>query len=124
MALGDAILHQPHVTARVRELAILAVCATHTIPFVSYAHSRVAASLGLSSEQVNTALKGEENEEATYKLALELGKSRDVLDQNTWEESVKVLDKEGVARVAQVVGCYLYSGALLRVGAVEAPVEA
>ena len=127
MAVGDAVLNQPNVTARARELAILAVCSTSTIPFVSYAHSKIASSVGLSIEQVAAARSGvlpeglAEDEEATFMLALALAGSKDVLEESVWERSVGILGREGVARIAHIVGVYLYSGALLRVGAIEAP---
>lgn len=58
MALGDAVLNQANFPPRPRELAILAVMAVYNVPFVLYAHTRIAMQLGFSEEQVSTACRG------------------------------------------------------------------
>lgn len=127
MALGDAILNQPGLAPRSRELAILAVTAVYDVPFVMYAHSRIASTAGFSEEQVTLACEGTtptgltESEVITYETALDLARSKGSLDENSWLVAQKELGKENAARLAHVVGLYLYVGAILRLGAIRAP---
>ncbi|KAL8791589.1 MAG: hypothetical protein Q9195_005794 [Heterodermia aff. obscurata] len=129
MAHGDAILNQSGVSLRSRELAILAVVAVYEIPFVRYAHTAIALKAGLSETQIALAVKGEmpdgliESERVTYAAALELAKGRGPLDEEVWKLAEAGLGKEGIARVAQVVGLYLYVGTFMRLGDVPAPTE-
>jgi hypothetical protein len=58
MAMGDAVLNQKDFDPRARELVILAVMAVYDVPFVLYAHTRIAMKLGLSEGQVSSASKG------------------------------------------------------------------
>lgn len=58
MALGAALLHQPDFAPGPRELASLAVTAVHTVPFVQYAHTRIAIQVGFSEAQVSHACEG------------------------------------------------------------------
>ena len=130
MAHGDAILNQSGLSLRSRELAILAVLAVYDIPFVLYAHTRIALKAGLSGAQIARAVKGEvpesleEVEDVVYETALELAKGRKSLGEEAWRRAETTLGKEGAARVAQVVGLYLYVGTFMRLGDIGAPVEA
>lgn len=127
MAIGDAILNQKNFEPRARELAILAVMAVYDVPFVVYAHTRIATKLGLSEEQISSACKGitpvglTEDEATVYVTALELARSRGPLDEETWQAAKKVLGRERCARLGHVVGLYLYPSTLLRLGAILAP---
>ena len=129
MAHGDAILNQSGLSLRSRELAILAVLAVYEIPFVLYAHTIIALKAGLSDAQIALAVKGEmpesieEGERVAYATALELAKGRGPLDEEMWKTAEARLGKVGTARVAQVVGLYLYVGTFMRLGDVPAPTE-
>lgn len=127
MALGDAILNQPGIGPRARELAILAVMSVYNVPFVLYAHRRIAMRLGLSEEQVSSARKGTtpagitDEEAVIYRTALALARTRGPLDEQCWQEAERALGREKAARLAHVVGVYLYSSTLLNLGAIPAP---
>ena len=127
MAMGDAILNQKDFEPRARELVILAVMAVIDCPFVLYAHTRVAITLGLSEEQVALASKGNvptgltEEEAVIYVTAQELTRSRGPLDEHHWQRAERVLGREKSARLAHVVGVYLYSSTVLNLGAIPAP---
>ena len=127
MALGDAILNQRDLAPRSRELAILAVTAVYDVPFVMYAHSRIASKIGFSEEQVTLACAGTtptgltESEVVTYETSLDLARSQGSLDEHRWLVAQKALGKENAARLAHVVGFYLYVGAILRLGGIPAP---
>jgi alkylhydroperoxidase family enzyme len=127
MAMGDAVLNQKDFDPRARELAILAVMAVYDVPFVLYAHTRIAMKLGLSEEQVSSASKGTtptgltEEEAIIYTTALELARARGPLNEQSWQAALKALGREKCARLAHVVGVYLYSSTLLNLGAIPAP---
>ena len=127
MAMGDAILNQKDFEPRARELVILAVMAVIDCPFVLYAHTRAAMKLGLSEEQVALACKGKvptdlaKEEAIIYTTALELARSRGPLDEQTWQRAEGALGREKSARLAHVVGVYLYSSTILNLGAIPAP---
>ena len=127
MGMGDAILNQKNFEPRARELVILAVMAVFDCPFVLYAHTRVALKLGLSEEQVALACDGNvptgltEEEAIIYSTALELARSRGPLDEQCWQRAEKALGREECARLAHIVGVYLYSSTILNLGAIPAP---
>ena len=129
MRMGDAILNQKDFSPRERELAVLAVMAVYDVPFVLYAHSRIAMKLGLSEEQVSFAQHGNtpegltDDEAMVYTTALKLARSRGPLDEPSFQRAEVLLGKEKVARVAQVVGFYLYSSTLLNVGDIPVPAD-
>ena len=127
MSVGDAILNQKGFEPRERELVILAVMGVYDCPYVLYAHTRIATSLGLSEEQVASACKGTvpeslgEEDEVIYTTALELATSRGPLDEGVWQRAEKCLGREKSARLGHVVGYYLYACTLLNLGAIPAP---
>lgn len=129
MAHGEAILNQSGLSLRSRELACLAVLAVYEIPYVLYAHTKIALKAGLSDGQIALAVKGEiaegleEDERVAYATALELAKGRGTLDEEVWKTAEARLGKVGTARVAQVVGLYLYIGTFMRLGDMPAPTE-
>ena len=83
--------------------------------------------LGLSEEQVSAACKGTaptgltDDEAVVYRTALALASTRGPLDEQSWREAEKALGREKAARLAHVVGLYLYSSTLLNMGAIPAP---
>ena len=129
--MGNSILHQPSLTQRMRELAILAVIAAWPTPFVEYAHRRIAETLNprLSEEQINAACKGDkpsnltEEEEITYETALSMARGIGSIEDELWKKAESKLGTEGMARLGHVVGFYLYSCCLLRLGRVGVPKE-
>ena len=94
-----------------------------------YAHTRIALKAGLSDGQIALAVKGEvpegleEAEKVAYATALELAKGRGPLDEEAWKTAESRLGQVGTARVAQVVGLYLYVGTFMRLGDVPVPTE-
>lgn len=127
MGIGDAILNQKDFEPRARELVILAVTAVVECPFVVYAHTRIAATLGFSEEQVALVCNGQvpagltEEETVVYVTALELARSRGPLDEQHWQRAEKTLGREKTARLGHVVGVYLYSSTIINLGAVPTP---
>ncbi|KAL8731532.1 MAG: hypothetical protein Q9166_003378 [cf. Caloplaca sp. 2 TL-2023] len=103
-----------HLTPRVRELAILATASSYDAPFVLYAHTRIAHSVGLSSDQVSQAREGntpaglDTVEQAAWEFSKRLAGTRGPLDTSTWENARNSLGIEGVANLTHVVGAYAY----------------
>ena len=127
ITFAEAIVKQKDISPRERELAVLAVTAVHDVPYVEYAHTRIALGLGLTNEQVALAVKGVQpkglttEEEVFYATALELTETECPLKEETWQRAEAILGKARCARLAHIVGLYLYVGSLLRMGAVTAP---
>ena len=106
---------------------MLALVAVHELPYVQYAHTKVAEGLGMTKDQIVSATQGVEPEGLTheekviYTTALELASSKSPLKEATWQKAETTLGKSKCARLAHVVGLYLYTGTLLKLGAVPAP---
>ena len=129
MVLGDAILHQRTIDPRSRELICLAVTAVFEVPYIRYAHERIGMTVGLSQEQVSSAVKGivpkdlVESDTVIYKTALKLAQSRGSLDNEIWREAEVKLGKERAARVGHIVAWFIYNCTLLNLGAVDVPLD-
>jgi hypothetical protein len=130
MEIGDAVLTQTGLDSRSRELAILAVCSVYSIPFIQYAHCRIASRFGLTDSQIKDACSGttpagltDEAERVVYEMSLELASSRGPLSGESWARAEKVLGREKVARVGHTVGFYLYAGSIMRLGNIVPPSE-
>ena len=114
VSLASVISTLPHLTPRMRELAILATASTYKAAFVLYAHSRIAQSAGLSSDQVEDAREGgmpaglSAAEQATWEFSRCLAGSQGPLDEAIWQKTSGFLGAEGVANLTHVVGAYAY----------------
>ncbi|KAI9707926.1 MAG: hypothetical protein M1820_004345 [Bogoriella megaspora] len=124
ITFSEAILDQPGLLPRMRELAVLAVTAVHPTPFVAHAHSRIATGLvtPLLTKQTDDARKGitpsglHEKEGVAYETALLMAKGIGTLSEAEWKRGEIALGKEGMARLGQIVGFYLYACCLMRLG--------
>ena len=114
VSLASIVPNLPHLTPRVRELAILASASTYGAPFVLHAHSRIAQSVGLLPEQIADSRRGvmpaglDTAEQSAWKFAIHLAGTRGPLDTAIWENARSCLGIEGVANLAHVVGAYAY----------------
>ena len=128
---GASLAHQQNLSPRIRELAIFAVVATYPTPYVEYAHSGIAQTLEqkLESAQIEAACSGatpaslSEREAVAYKTALVLARNMGTLTDEQWSRAERVLGREGVTRVANVVGFYLHMALVMRMGEVGVPAE-
>ena len=125
MNLAEAVVRQSGLTPIERELAILSVGAVTETPFVLHAHQRIAAQSGLSEDQIAAISGGNMpegltvEERAVTSVAFLLAASGQVLDDVAWEAAKEKLGEERCARIAHLVGFYLYMGSLLRIGDVQ-----
>ncbi|PWY80064.1 hypothetical protein BO83DRAFT_435101 [Aspergillus eucalypticola CBS 122712] len=129
-AFAYSIGSQPHVTAREKELAILATLAEHRAPYVQYAHLHSARAAGFSQEQIAQALQGQQlqppaglsdAEQAVYMAALAMARSRGPISTEVFDAAVAALGREKVAEVAHVVGGYMYVCLLSNLANEEVP---
>ena len=131
MSAGDRILHQPLITPRIRELAILAVTATHPTGFVEYSHRGICQTLesSFSPEQTEALCNGitpsglTEVEQTAHEAALVMARGVGTMTDEQFATAKAKLSKEMLARIAQLVGFYLYVCSLARLGDVEVPKE-
>ena len=127
MVLGGAVLNQKDLGPRNRKLVRLAVTAVFDVPFIKYAHERLAVKVGLSQEQVGSATEGEipegltDNEAVIYITALKLAHAKGPLDKKSWQEVEGKLGKDGAARVGHAVAWFVYNSTLLNLGAIDVP---
>ena len=127
LTFAGAILNQKDLSLTERELIILAVTATNRVPYMLYAHSRIALKLGMTEEQVTSASKGigpaglTDEVKVIYATALELAETGAPLKEDTWQRAETALGKARCARIAHVVGLYMYTGGLLRLETMPAP---
>ncbi|KAL8786814.1 MAG: hypothetical protein Q9213_002551 [Squamulea squamosa] len=125
--LASAVIKQAMLEPRGKELAVLAVTAVYSAPYILYAHRLVGASVGLSEDEIINASKGRlsesltESEVVTYTIAYELAEGRGPLSDSSWNRAVTVLGREKTASIAHLVSGYVYTCILLRVGAVGVP---
>ena len=127
MVLGDAVLNQQDFGPRHREIACLAVIAVFDVPFIRYAHERIGIKVGLSPEQISSAIKGvtpkglTDTEVVIYETALKLARARGALNKESWLDAESKLGKDGAARLGHVVAWFMYNSTLLNLGAVDVP---
>ena len=121
------MLNQKDFGPRNREIACLAVTAVFDVPFIRYAHERIGVKIGLSEEQISSAIKGmtpegfANTEVVIYETALKLARARGALDKESWQEAESKLGKDGAARLGHVVAWFIYNSTLLNLGAVDVP---
>ncbi|KAF2793460.1 hypothetical protein K505DRAFT_325478 [Melanomma pulvis-pyrius CBS 109.77] len=124
-----AVLSTPLFSPRERELATLAVCAVTRAQYVDYAHKRIAISVGLTPEQVDAAATGKaeglelERERVVYELSLEMARSFGRVEDGRWEVGERILGRESMAALVQIVAAYMYTSLLVNLAEVEVPAD-
>jgi 4-carboxymuconolactone decarboxylase len=122
--LGAKIRFGTALTARQRELAILAVAGTLRCDFERLAHEPAARAAGLTQEQVNAVLSGRvpgglaADEALVTRLARVMTADRNLSDED-YEAGLGALGRERLAGLTWLVGYY---GALALALAVFRPV--
>lgn len=120
----------PLLTASERELAILAVGAHTGSVYELYAHSIVAQKTGLSETQVKAAAEGKvpegltETEKAVFELSDRLVSGKGPLPDDVHEAASRLMGRDRVLVLIQLVAVYSYVCLILNAGAVGVPEEA
>lgn len=132
MRLNKEVLNLPALEPAVTEVAILATQGHYTGSFgggfLTYSHSRIAASKGLlTEEQMKKITEGgkpadlDEKESVAFDLAMRLVKGGKPLEQHLWEKANAVLGKDQTLHVIQLVAYYSLHGVTLNAGIIGAP---
>lgn len=118
--LGAAIRYETSLSARARELAILAVAAHWDSEFERYAHEPVALSAGLTEAQLAAVRAGnlpdglDDTELAVLRFVTALLRDGDA-DDETYAATVDVLGERTVVELTTLVGYYATLALQLRV---------
>lgn len=125
--LASRLITEAKCEPREQQLALLAVTAVYEAPYVLYAHPLIAASIGLSEDEISNASKGKlsesltESESVTYTIGYELAEARGPLSESSWIRASAVLGREKTASIAHLVAGGVYTCILLNLGAIGAP---
>lgn len=124
--LGSAIRYHTGLSARVREIAILAVAAATGSAFEQYAHERVGRTVGLTDGELaalagGTFAPADALEESAYALCRRLLADRSRLADEEYADLAGVLGTTTVTELVVLVGYYRTLAQLLDVFDVEAP---
>jgi 4-carboxymuconolactone decarboxylase len=123
--LGAAVRYGTHLTARVREIAILAVAARRDSRFERHAHESVGRVVGLTEVEMLAIREGvsPDLDDAGESAALRINWALldgDV-DDRTWSACVPPLDPELVFELITLVGYYSTLALQMRVLRVDPP---
>jgi alkylhydroperoxidase/carboxymuconolactone decarboxylase family protein YurZ len=127
--LAFAVTRQKRLDMREKELCILAVLAEYNVPYILYAHSSIAVRLGFTEAQVQAAVNGtltaglNERESAVYSLALKLASLHHPMDDETFEQARRALERDEIAGVAHIVSGYIYVAMLSNLSNLGIPEE-
>ncbi len=108
------------------EVAILVTGAQFKSRYEIYAHERVAAQAGLSSEKIATIVAGErpsdltKEEASAYDVAAVLSRGSQ-LPETTYQAAVSAFGLDGMAELAYLIGCYCLVSVLLNAFDVSVP---
>ena len=118
------------LTARERELAILAAGSFFRCTYELYAHSLVAAKTGLSEQQVRDAAGGKipeelgDREKIVSEFANQLLEGKGAMGEDVFGKAAEAMGKDAVLALVQLVSVYSYVCLMLNAGAVDVPEEA
>jgi 4-carboxymuconolactone decarboxylase len=109
--LGAAIRQSTHLSRRAQELAILVTAVHCESPYEARAHEALALGVGWRPEQVELLLAGLEPEiedpleHAVWRTTRKLLEAGD-LEDDAYEEALRVLGPEGVFDLTTLIGHY------------------
>lgn len=126
--LGAAIRYRSSLTARIREMAILAVAAHWDSAFERYAHEAVGRSAGLTDGELRSLRDGEPPrlddpaEEAALAVVRALLADGDI-PEPLFQRAVSLIGNQAVVELTSLVGYYATLALQLRVFRVGLPAE-
>ena len=124
-ALGEAIRYRSSLSARTREIAILAVAALRCNDFEWYAHERVGRAIEMTDTELAAIKSGGEPDYAADELDVlrytrVIAEGRPV-DDDGYRRLVEALGEPGVAELATLVGYYTTLAMVMEVFEVSVP---
>jgi 4-carboxymuconolactone decarboxylase len=126
--LGAAIRYRSSLTARIREMAILAVAAHWDSAFERYAHEAVGQAAGLTDDELRSLRDGEPprlddpTEEAALDVVRALLADGDIAEP-LFRRAVSLIGNQAVVELTSLVGYYATLALQLRVFRVGLPAE-
>jgi 4-carboxymuconolactone decarboxylase len=126
--LGAAIRYRSSLTARIREMAILAVAAHWDSAFERYAHEAVGRVAGLTDEEMRSLRDGDQPrlddpaEQAALDVVRALLADGDVAGL-LFQRAVSLIGNQAVVELTSLVGYYATLALQLRVFRVGLPAE-
>ncbi len=126
--LGAAIRYETTLSARMREMAILAVAARWSSDFERYAHEPIGRAAGVTGEELAAIRRSEvpvlpdDLERVAMLLVFALLRDEDVED-STYDLAVATVGERVVYELTTLVGYYSMLALQLRIFRVPAPAE-
>jgi 4-carboxymuconolactone decarboxylase len=123
-ALGAAVRFETNLSARVRELAILAVAAAWSCEFERHAHEAVGRGIGLSDAEIDAVRHGRlpvtlSSAEAACHRAVLLIIAGDLSDEQ-WDELAPAIGTRALYELSTLVGYYAMLALQIRIFRVDA----
>jgi len=126
LALQKMEEQQTSLSKRTRQVVILTVGSVWKAPYELYAHSAVAAKVGLSAQQIEALAAGRspdglsEDESVAQRFTYQLV-SEHAVDGEIYGAAHKVLGDQGLVEMLVLIGCYLSVCALLKAFVIPEP---
>ena len=126
LALQKLEEEQTSLSKRTRQVVILTVGAVWDAPYELYAHSAVAAKVGLTVQQIDSLVSGHSPEglsgdELTAQRFTHQLVSEHAVDGDIYGAAQEVIGDQGLVEMLVLIGCYLSVCALLKAFAIPAP---
>lgn len=109
--VGVAVRYNTSLSARVREIAILAVGAAYKANFEWYAHAPLAVAAGVSAEQLERLRQGDDPEGLSEEEELAIALARELIDDRAASEAtmqavIAAFGKETSVELVTLIGYY------------------
>ena len=126
LALQKLEEEQTSLSKRTRQVVILTVGAVWDAPYELYAHSAVAAKVGLTVQQIDSLVSGHSPEglsgdELTAQRFTHQLVSEHAVDGDIYGAAQEVIGDQGLVEMLVLIGCYLSVCALLKAFAIPVP---
>jgi len=114
------------LSKKTRQVVILTVGSVWKAPYELYAHSAVAAKVGLTAQQIDSLVSGHspeglsEDELAAQRFTHQIV-SKHAVEENIYAAAHEVFGNQGLVEMLVLIGCYLSVCALLKAFAVPVP---
>jgi hypothetical protein len=122
-----AIVAQPAITLRERQLCVLACCSVFHAQFMTYAHIKIGKQVKLTSEQILDARTGRvpkglpEGETAAYVFSKALAEANGPVSDEIYEKAERILGKDRMVGLIHCVGLYTYTSMVMNASDVPVP---
>ena len=125
--IGYAVVDNPQLTVRERQICILAVCSVYHGQFMTYAHIRISKNVGFTADQVYDARTGKTpeglpaQEKAAYEFSKAMAAAREVVPDDLFNIWMGILGEDKVTALIHCVGLYVYTSLIMHISDVPIP---